>query len=264
MKSPISSQEDFSPSQKSHGIFCLSCFLKFCSGAECWKEPLTTKIQGTTAIRTCQGSSFTLSMIIRPLKLCSLQPVWLYKTILFSRTIFIYCTGHQVSISMKNLMTLRSRMFYYCFAFFLSLSPFFCCLFLKHLLFGCLEPKVGSLTSFFFFLFPIFYLTILLSGKFPQLYLPLILLMFYIIYLFSEDPSFCSLNVSFLKYTHSSYFSENLYLIVCMCVCAWFSSLCNLLSVTCFYLSWLLFFIIQIYPKCLFVFDRTFSFKRGH
>ena len=151
MKSPISSQEDFSPSQKSHGIFCLSCFLKFCSGAECWKEPLTTKIQGTTAIRTCQGSSFTLSMIIRPLKLCSLQPVWLYKTILFSRTIFIYCTGHQVSISMKNLMTLRSRMFY-CFAFFLSLSPFFCCLFLKHLLFGCLEPKVGSLTSFFFFI----------------------------------------------------------------------------------------------------------------
>lgn len=124
---------------------------------------------------------------------------------------------------MKNLKTLRSRMLY-CFAFFLSLSPFFCCLFLKHLLFGCLEPKVGSLASFFF-LFPIFYLTILLSGKFPQLYLPLILLMFYIIYLFPEDPSLCSLNVSFLKYTYSSYFSENLCLIVCMCVCVIFISL---------------------------------------
>lgn len=88
-----------------------------------------------------------------------------------------------------------------------------------------------------------------------------------IIYLFSKDSFICSLNVSFFQYIHilliSLIVSNQLRVYMCVCLCDFHLFLQSIFSVTYFYSSWPLSFIIEVCFKCLFIFDSRFIFKRG-
>lgn len=120
----------------------------------------------------------------------------------------------------------------------------------------------SSLCHFISFLF--FNLPVLLFRRFSQLYLPFLNNVFIsnIVYLVSKSSLLCSLNVSFIYLFIFSIFLFLLFLwkylrvCVCTCACNFFLSLWLLFSITCLCFSWLLYFIIVMCLKCLFIFDH--------
>ena len=73
--------------------------------------------------------------------------------------------------------------------------------------------------------------------------------------------------ISFFQYIHilliSLIVSNQLRVYMCVCLCDFHLSLQSIFSVTYFYSSWPLSFIIEVCFKCLFIFDSRFIFKRG-
>lgn len=157
----------------------------------------TTKIQGTICKRYTSKEVHSLYQWHLPLKLCSLQPVWLYKTILLILTIFIYCATLR-GVFQCGIMTLRPPTFsWIVLPFSSSLSISMLSVFESTIIRMLKTPDWSS--SLLFKKIYYFDLIILLL-KF-QFYLPFILLMFSFLtlYLFSKDSFICSLNVSFFN-----------------------------------------------------------------
>ena len=122
-------------------------------------------------------------------------------------------------------------------------------------------------SSLLFFLIS-YILSNLLPGKFPQLYLPFILLMFSFLISYIYFPRTHFFVLWMFLFFNIFVFLLFLwkYLSNCVYVCVIFISLCNLFSLTCFCFFWLFnigSLIIEICLKCLFIFDCRLIFKRG-